>query len=79
MFEMANITDVPPMYLLQKGNFATLTYFLKKGQQIKVFSQIAKDAMKKGFIIPQRDFKDSNSFTGAIVIHKFKNLFFLRY
>lgn len=56
MFEMSNITDTPPMYLLQKG------------QQIKVFSQIAKKALQKGFLVPLADDRDEGSFTGAIVL-----------
>lgn len=56
MFEMANITDVPPMYLLQKG------------QQIKAYSQISKKAMEKGFFVPFCDYKEEGSFTGAIVL-----------
>lgn len=56
MFEMANITDVPASYLMQKG------------QQIKVFSIICKDAMNKGFVVPLLDLRDDSSFTGAIVL-----------
>ena len=56
MFEMANITDTPPMYLLHKG------------QQIKVFSQISKKAEEKGYLIPYVHKKDEGSFKGAIVL-----------
>jgi DNA polymerase elongation subunit (family B) len=56
MFEMSNITDTPPMYLLQKG------------QQIKVFSQITKKAMEKGFLVPLPEERENGSFTGAIVL-----------
>jgi DNA polymerase elongation subunit (family B) len=56
MFEMANITDTPPMYLLQKG------------QQIKCFSQIAKEAMEKGFLVPLADEREDGKFRGAIVL-----------
>lgn len=56
MFEMANITHVPASYLMQKG------------QQIKVFSVICKDAMTKGFLVPLLDLHDDSGFTGAIVL-----------
>ncbi|KAJ3044603.1 DNA polymerase delta catalytic subunit [Rhizophlyctis rosea] len=56
MFEMANITDTPPMYLLQKG------------QQIKCFSQISKEAMEKGFLIPLAEEREDGKFKGAIVL-----------
>ncbi|RKO93007.1 DNA polymerase family B-domain-containing protein [Blyttiomyces helicus] len=56
MFEMANITDTPPMWLLQKG------------QQIKCYSQISKQAMELGFLIPVVDGRDDGKFKGAIVL-----------
>lgn len=56
MFEMANITDTPPMYLLQKG------------QQIKCFSQLSKEAMEKGFLIPLAEEREDGKFKGAIVL-----------
>ena len=56
MFEMANITDTPPMYLLHKG------------QQIKVFSQISKKAEQKGYVIPYIYEKSIEGFKGAIVL-----------
>ena len=56
MFEMSNITDTPPMYLLQKG------------QQIKCFSQISKEAMEKGFLIPLAEEREAGKFKGAIVL-----------
>lgn len=56
MFEMANICDTPPMYLLQKG------------QQIKCFSQLSKQALEKGFLIPLAKDRDEASFKGAIVL-----------
>ena len=57
MFEMANITDTPPMYLLQKG------------QQIKCFSQLSKEAMDKGFLIPLAEEREDGKFKGAIVLN----------
>jgi DNA polymerase elongation subunit (family B) len=56
LFEMSNLASVPVSYLLSKG------------QQIKVFSIISKDAMNKGFVVPLLDLKDQDSFTGAIVL-----------
>lgn len=56
LFEMADITDTPTMYLLQKG------------QQIKCFSQLSKEAAGKNFIIPLADEKDPGNFKGAIVL-----------
>ena len=56
MFEMANITDTPPMYLMQKG------------QQIKCFSQISKEALEKNFLIPLADDREDGKFKGAIVL-----------
>lgn len=58
MFEMAKITDTPPMYLMQKG------------QEIKCFSQITKEAREHGFLVPlakDRDM-DAGKFKGAIVL-----------
>jgi DNA polymerase elongation subunit (family B) len=56
MFEMSNITDTPPMYLLQKG------------QQIKCFSQLSKEAREKDFLIPLADDREDGKFKGAIVL-----------
>ncbi len=56
MFEMATITDTPAMYLFQKG------------QQIKCFSQIAKEANLKGFAIPVSAERLPGNFKGAIVL-----------
>jgi len=56
LFEMANLTSVPVSYLLSKG------------QQIKVYSIISKDAMLKDSIVPFLDVKSDSSFTGAIVL-----------
>lgn len=58
LFGMANITSTPPVYLLHKG------------QQIKVFSQIAKEAGRQDFLIPLANDVGGNkeSFTGARVL-----------
>ena len=56
LFEMSNLTSVPVSYLLSKG------------QQIKCFSIICKDAMSKNFVVPYLDIRDEDSFTGAIVL-----------
>ena len=56
MLEMANICDVPPMYLLQKG------------QQIKCFSQLSKEAREKGYLIPLAEDREDGKFKGAVVI-----------
>jgi DNA polymerase elongation subunit (family B) len=56
LFEMSNLASVPVSYLLSKG------------QQIKVYSIITKDAMNKGYVVPLLDLKDQDSFTGAIVL-----------
>lgn len=63
LFEMSNLSSVPVSYLLAKG------------QQIKVFSIISKDAASKGFLVPNLDLKDNNSFTGAIVLEPTPGLF----
>ena len=59
MFEMANITDTPPMYLLQKG------------QQIKCFSQISKEAAEQNFLVPVAKERDAEAgkFKGATVLN----------
>jgi DNA polymerase elongation subunit (family B) len=56
LFEMSNLTYVPCSYLLSKG------------QQIKVFSIISKDAMHKDFCVPLKGVRDPGSFRGAIVL-----------
>jgi DNA polymerase delta subunit 1 len=56
MFEMSNITDTPVSYLMHKG------------QQIKCYSQIAKEATLQDFMIPLADSRDTGSFKGAVVL-----------
>ena len=56
LFEMANITDTPVPYLMQKG------------QQIKCFSQIAKEARLNDFLIPIAEDREDGKFKGAIVL-----------
>ena len=63
MFEMSNITSTPPHYLLQKG------------QQIKVFSQITKQAAKLGYLIPKIDHFSNESFPGAVVLPPMPGLY----
>jgi DNA polymerase elongation subunit (family B) len=63
LFEMANLASVPVQYLLSKG------------QQIKVYSIITKDAMNKGYVTPLLDSKENNSFTGAIVLEPTPGVF----
>ncbi|KAI9188473.1 DNA polymerase family B-domain-containing protein, partial [Polychytrium aggregatum] len=56
--EMSNITYVP------------ITYLLQRGQQIKVYSQIARKAKMSGFAVPTvtPDRDPTVSFTGATVL-----------
>ncbi|KAJ3354651.1 DNA-directed DNA polymerase delta [Allomyces javanicus] len=56
LFEMANITYVP------------VTYLLTRGQQIKVFSQISKMTLERGYCIPNVERNTAETFTGAIVL-----------
>ena len=63
LFEMSNLTSVPVSYLLSRG------------QQIKCFSIISKDAMIKNFLVPFQDIKDDSSFTGAIVLEPKRGFF----
>lgn len=56
LFEMANITFVP------------IAYLLSRGQQIKVFSQISKMTLEKGYSIPNVPQNPHDKFTGAIVL-----------
>jgi DNA polymerase elongation subunit (family B) len=56
MMEMSNITATPPMYLLQKG------------QQIKCFSQLSKEAREKGYLIPLAEEREDGKFKGAVVL-----------
>jgi DNA polymerase delta subunit 1 len=55
--EMAKVTRVP------------LEYLITRGQSIKVFSQIAYETRKAGYLIPTMDIKESDSkFQGATVL-----------
>ncbi|KAJ3371251.1 DNA-directed DNA polymerase delta [Allomyces arbusculus] len=56
LFEMANITFVP------------VTYLLTRGQQIRVFSQISKFCLDRGYSIPNIDRNVTEGYTGAIVL-----------
>ncbi|KAJ3347360.1 DNA-directed DNA polymerase delta [Allomyces javanicus] len=56
LFEMANITYVPVSYLLTRG------------QQVKVYSQISKFCLDRGYCIPNVERNTSEGYTGAIVL-----------
>jgi DNA polymerase elongation subunit (family B) len=43
-------------------------YLLQKGQQIKCFSQLSKEAREKGYLIPLAEERDKSNFKGAIVL-----------
>lgn len=56
LLEMSNITFVPIMFLLQRG------------QEIKCFSQIVRKASELGFFVPIPDRREAGSFKGAVVL-----------
>uniref|UniRef100_A0A674E9B6 DNA polymerase n=1 Tax=Salmo trutta TaxID=8032 RepID=A0A674E9B6_SALTR len=60
--EMARVTGVP------------LTYLLSRGQQIKVVSQLLRQAMKQGLVMPVVKPEGGEDYTGATVIEPEKGL-----
>lgn len=61
--EMARVTGVP------------LGYLLTRGQQIKVISQILREAAKYNYILPTIPVKDGDEFSGALVIEPTKGYY----
>uniref|UniRef100_A0A8C7TCL9 DNA polymerase n=1 Tax=Oncorhynchus mykiss TaxID=8022 RepID=A0A8C7TCL9_ONCMY len=61
--EMARVTGVP------------LTYLLSRGQQIKVVSQLLRQAMKQGLVMPVVKPEGGEDYTGATVIEPEKGYY----
>ncbi|XP_048846325.1 DNA polymerase delta catalytic subunit [Brienomyrus brachyistius] len=61
--EMARVTGVP------------LTYLLSRGQQIKVVSQLLRQAMKQGLVMPVVKTEGGEDYTGATVIEPEKGYY----
>lgn len=61
--EMARVTGVP------------LGYLLTRGQQIKVISQILREAAKSDYILPTIPVQDGDEFSGALVIEPSKGYY----
>uniref|UniRef100_A0A6Q2XXJ0 DNA polymerase n=1 Tax=Esox lucius TaxID=8010 RepID=A0A6Q2XXJ0_ESOLU len=61
--EMARVTGVP------------LTYLLSRGQQIKVVSQLLRQAMKQGLVMPVVKIEGGEDYTGATVIEPEKGYY----
>uniref|UniRef100_A0A4W5LT21 DNA polymerase n=1 Tax=Hucho hucho TaxID=62062 RepID=A0A4W5LT21_9TELE len=61
--EMARVTGVP------------LTYLLSRGQQIKVVSQLLRQAMKQGLVMPVVKPEAGEDYTGATVIEPEKGYY----
>uniref|UniRef100_A0A8C9T3D3 DNA polymerase n=1 Tax=Scleropages formosus TaxID=113540 RepID=A0A8C9T3D3_SCLFO len=61
--EMARVTGVP------------LTYLLSRGQQIKVVSQLLRQAMRQGLVMPVVKTEGGEDYTGATVIEPEKGYY----
>jgi DNA polymerase delta subunit 1 len=61
---MSNVTFVPIKYLIERG------------QQVKALSQIAKNTMEKGFLIPHLNYETGDPFKGAHVFEPVKGAYF---
>jgi DNA polymerase delta subunit 1 len=61
---MSNVTFVPIKYLIERG------------QQVKALSQIAKNTMEKGFLIPHLNYVTGEPFKGAHVFEPEKGAYF---
>lgn len=61
---MSNVTFVPIKYLIERG------------QQVKALSQIAKNTMEKGYLIPHLDYNTGEKFKGAHVFEPEKGAYF---
>ncbi|VDD80869.1 unnamed protein product [Mesocestoides corti] len=61
--EMARITGVP------------ITYLLKRGQQVKVISQLLRKAKERGFLLPTQRPGQGDEFVGATVIEPLRGFY----
>jgi|688.fasta_scaffold19896_5 DNA polymerase delta subunit 1 len=69
---MDRLCTIPNLIEMAKATWVPLNYLSERGQQIKVFSQIAKKASELGFMIPTFYKKDSDvpdeKYKGATVL-----------
>ena len=63
---------------MAKATWVPINYLSERGQQIKVFSQLAKKAKELGFIIPviRHDKDMEGSYTGATVLEAHKGAYY---
>ena len=63
---------------MAKATWVPINYLAERGQQIKVFSQLAKKAKEMGFIIPviRHDKEPEGSYTGATVLEAHKGAYY---
>ena len=66
---MHKLSNIPNLIEMAKVTYVPMNYLIERGQQIKVFSQIAKETLKNDMlIVTLYDNKSNESFTGATVL-----------
>jgi DNA polymerase delta subunit 1 len=73
---MDKLANIPNLVEMARATYVPMNFLIERGQQIKCFSQIAKQTQIEGMLVPTiQDGKSNESFVGATVLEAKKGAY----